>query len=407
MSPSNGFDAGSRSRPLTHSVLEMIWHQRRISRADIARQTGLARSTVSDVVSTLLDTDLIAEGGDGPSRGGRRPIMLEFNDQAQVILGVDMGSTHVSAVLTDLRGRELAWEHEEHPVRTDPEGTGVLIMRLCNACLQGVEGARKRLLGVGVAVPSPVDPNRPKQVSDVLLPHWSGHGVLEHLQMSYGVPVLVDNDANIGALAEHWWGAGRGLDDFTYLKLGTGIGSGHMIRGEVYRGASGVAGEIGHMVIEPDGAPCACGNRGCLETLVGTRALVARARTLLEDDASSALHETGVSIESIEDAALAGDAVAMTLVDETATHLSAAMAAVLNLLNPSAIVMGGSLSRLGSLLLAPIRERVRSRTLVNSAAAATILATELGPHAIARGAATLVLDEALEDPRMFPSLSDS
>lgn len=407
MSRNNGFDAAARGRPLAHSVLEIIWRHRRISRADIARRTGLARSTVSEVVSDLLETELVVEGGDGPSRGGRRPIMLEFNDQAHVILGVDMGSTHVSAVLTDLRGNELAWEHEEHPVRTDPEGTGVLIMRLCNACLSGFEGARKRLLGVGVAVPSPVDPNRPKQVSDVLLPHWSGHGVLEHLQMSYGVPVLVDNDANIGTLAEHWWGAGRGLDDFTYVKLGTGIGSGHMISGAVYRGATGVAGEIGHMVIDPEGNPCACGNRGCLETLVGTRALVARAVALAQEAGGSALQSPDITIDSIEDAALAGDPVALQVVDEAATHLSSAMAAILNLLNPSAIVLGGSLSRLGGMLLAPIRERVRTQTLVNSAAAASILATELGPHATARGAATLVLDEALKDPRMFPCLSES
>ncbi len=389
---------------MAHAVLELIWQQRGISRADIARQTGLSRSTVSEIISDLLVTDLVLEAGDGPSRGGRRPIILEFNDVAHVILGIDMGSTHVSVMLTDLRGRELDWEHREHPVRTDPEGTEQLIAELCDGVLARHEGARKRLLGVGVAVPSPVDPLRPRQVSDVLLPHWSGHGVLEQLQFTHGVPVLVDNDANLGALAEHWWGVGRGLDDFTYVKLGTGVGGGHIIRGEIYRGATGVAGEIGHMVIRPGGLPCSCGNRGCLETLVGTRALLRRAAELLAELPDSSLHGTDLTIEEIERAALDGDPLTGALVQEVAEHLAAAVAGVLNLMNPSAVVLGGSLARLGPLLLAPIREGARTQTLVNSMAASRILVSELGPHAIARGAATLVLDSALADPRMFPSL---
>lgn len=389
---------------MAHAVLELIWHQRRISRADIARKTGLSRSTVSEIVSELLKSELIAETGDGPSRGGRRPIILEFDDAAHVILGVDMGSTHVSVVLTDLRGRELEWEHRRHPVRTDPEGTERLIHELCDACLTGHEGARKRLLGVGVAVPSPVDPLRPRRVSDVLLPHWRGHGLMEDLQSAYGVPVLIDNDANLGALAEHWWGAGRGLDDFTYIKLGTGVGSGHMVNGEIYRGSSGVAGEVGHMIIAPGGLPCSCGNRGCLETLVGTRALRERVECLLGEHPDSQLSGGDVTVEKIEDAAFAGDPLARRVVDEAGQSLSTAVAAILNILNPSAVILGGSLSKLGQLLLTPIREGVRSQTLVNSVAASTVLTSGLGPRSTALGAATLVLDRSLAEPAMFPSL---
>lgn len=397
--------AESRRRPLAYSVLELIWQQREISRADIARQMGLSRSTVSEIVSDLLKTELVTETGDGPSRGGRRPILLTFDETAHVILGVDMGSSHVSVVLTDLRGHELDWEHREHPVRTDPEGTERLVTELSDAVLARHEGARKRLLGVGVAVPSPVDPLRPRRVSALLLPDWSGHRVMEQLQYAHGVPVLVENDANLGALAEHWWGAGRGLRDFTYIKLGTGVGSGHLVRGEMYRGATGVAGEIGHMVVRPGGLPCSCGNRGCLETLVGTPALIKRAKDLLREFPESPLHGAGLTVAAIEDAALQGDALALTIVQEAAGHLASAVAVVLNLLNPSAIILGGSLTRVGPLLIAPIREGIRAQTLVNSAAASRILASELGPHAVAKGAATLVLDSSLADPRMFPSLS--
>ena len=398
--------SAQRGRPLFHSVLEIIWRYRRISRVDIARRTGLSRSTVSGIVTKLLRSGLVAEAGDGPSRGGRRPILLEFVDSAHVILGVDLGSTHVSVVLTDLRGQELGWEHRDHPVRTDPEGTERLVTTLSEAVLARHDGARRRLLGVGVAVPSPVDPLRPRQVSDVLLPHWRGHGVLEELQAIHRVPVLVENDANLGALAEQWWGAGRGLDDFTYLKLGTGVGSGHIIRGEIYRGATGVAGEIGHMVIRPGGLPCSCGNRGCLETLVGTRALMHRAAELLPEFPGSRLEGAAITVELIEEAAMDADPLAISLVRGVAEDLSTALAGAMNILNPAAVILGGSLTRLGALLITPVQEGVRRKTLLDSVAVSRILASGLGPRATARGAATLILETALADPSMFPHLGD-
>jgi predicted NBD/HSP70 family sugar kinase len=228
---------------------------------------------------------------------------------------------------------------------------------------------------------------------------------MEQLQVAHGVPVLVENDANLGALAEHWWGAGRGLSDFTYVKLGTGVGSGHMLGGKIYRGATGVAGEIGHMVIQPGGLPCSCGNRGCLETLVGTRALMRRVEELLADFPASQLNGPAITVDLIEEAAMDGDALAVGLVQEVAGHLATGLAGVINLLNPSAVILGGSLARLGPMLVAPIKEGARTQTLVNSVAASRIVASELGPRATARGAATLVLDSALTDPRMFRSLA--
>ncbi len=394
-----------RGRPLSHSVLELIWSQRKVSRADIARQTGLSRSTVSEIVSSLLKTGLIVESGDGPSRGGRPPILLTFDDHAHVILGVDMGSSHVSVALTDLRGEVLEWEHRDYQVRTDPEGTGSLITELADACLARSEGARRRLLGLGIAAPSPVDPRQPRRLPDVVLPAWGGHGALERLESVYDVPVHLDNDANLGALAEHWWGAARGIDDFAYIKVGSGVGSGHLIRGTIYRGATGVAGEVGHLIVNPGGAVCVCGNRGCLETLVGTRALVERTRELLTQYPQSLLHQGCITIETLEDAALKADPLALTVVNEAAQHLGSAVAGVLNLMNPAAVILGGSLARLGELLLKPMRVAIHSQTLVDSLAASAVRTSALGPRAIAIGAATLVLERALADPRAFPSMA--
>lgn len=395
--------AAARQSPLAQENLRLIWKERRISRAEIARQTGLARSTVSEIVGELFPTGLIAEVGVGPSRGGRPPVVLEFKDDAYTILGVDMGAAHVAVALTDLRGRVLAWEHRDHPVRTDPEGTRALIVDLCERCLgEGRSGVR-RLVGIGVGVPCPVDPRHPDRFSEVVLPDWKGSSGLAMIGRRFRVPVRVDNDANLGALAERWWGTGRGVDDFAYLKLATGIGLGQFIRGRIYRGATGVAGEIGHLAIDPHGGPCICGLRGCLATLVGAQALVERARTRLADHPQSVLARGEVTIVSIEDAALAGDSLAVSLVREAAEYLGIAVAGLLNLMNPSMVILGGGLARLGDMLLAPLRETIRLRTLISSLVACEIRASKLGERTTAMGAATMILEEALADTRLFPA----
>ena len=386
---------------LTSTVLGLVWRRREVSRAQIARSTGRSRSTISDVVGRLLGTGLVAEVGAGESRGGRRPILVGFQDDAGVILGVDMGATHISALLTDLRGRTLAWRERPHPVRDDPKGAEALVTALGEACLADWSGDRSRLVGIGVAVPSPVDPGSPDRVLERVLPAWRGHGVLDRLNAEFGVPVFVDNDANLGAVAERWWGEAVGIDDFVYLKVATGVGAGIMIGGEIYRGTTGVAGEIGHMAIDPTGPECVCGNRGCLATFVGTRQLVGRARALLTRYPGSALAGAEPDIRAIEDAALHDDPLALQVVNEAALRLGIVVAGVLNLLNPGAVILGGSLARAGDRLVRPLREAVATRTLVASAAVPDIRTSELGERAVALGAATHVLLAALADPRLF------
>ncbi|MBD3367385.1 MAG: ROK family protein [Candidatus Eisenbacteria bacterium] len=394
-------------RPLADAVLRLIWRERRISRAAIAKKAKLSRSTVSEVVSEILPTGLVEEVGLGKSRGGRRPVLLEFQDRACVILGVEMGAAHVAVALTDLRGNVLCWEEREHPVRTDPEGTRRLVTELADCCLgNGVRDGRP-LVGIGVAIPSPFDPAHPDELSAIVLPEWEGRLGLDDLGERYGVPLLVDNDANLGALAEHWWGAGRDVDDFAYIKVATGIGSGHIMGGEIYRGATGVAGEIGHTAIDPHGKPCICGLRGCLVTLIGTPALLERATELLEEHPDSMLAGREFDIAALEEAALVGDPVAVQVAREAAGHLGIVVAGLLNLMNPSMVVVGGDLAGLGELLLVPLRETARRRTLVSSVKAADIRASELGPKSVAIGAATLVLKAALEDSRLFPEVENN
>ena len=392
---------------LTRTVLNLVWERREVSRAEIARNTGRSRSTISEVVGRLLGTGLVMEVGAGESRGGRRPILLGFQDQAGVILGVDVGATHISVMLMDLRGRTLAWRERPHPVRSNPKGAEALITALSEACLAEWNGDRSRLMGIGVAVPSPVDPGSPDRVLERVLPAWRGHNVLERLDEVFGAPVFVDNDANLGALAERWWGEAFGIDDFVYLKVATGVGAGIMIDGEIYRGATGVAGEIGHVAIDPSGPECVCGNRGCLATFVGTRQLVDRARVLMALYPGSSLAGCALDIRAIEDAALADDPLALRVVEEAADRLGIVVAGVLNLLNPGSVILGGGLARAGDRLVKPLREAVATRTLVASAAASDIRTSELGERATALGAATHVLVAALSNPRLFPGVKSA
>ena len=395
--------AGSRARgpSLSNLMLKLIWRRKEISRADIARVMDLSRSTVSRIVSDLQSTDLVADVGVGPSRGGRRPVLVAFQDGARVILGVDVGSSHVSVALTDLRGRVLAWRERGHPVRSDPAGTLRLIGELCDACLAARDRPFSDLVGIGVAVPSPVDPRNPGRMFDRIFPAWRGHSVVDHLRTRYDTAVVVDNDANLGAVAEHRWGWGVGVDDLTYLKVSTGIGAGHIIGGRLNRGSAGMAGEIGHLATASDGPRCVCGNRGCLATFAGTHAVLNRVEALLPEHPDSQLADRRLGIAAFEEAALASDRLALRVVHETAGHLGTAIAGVLNLMNPATVILGGSLARLGDLLLEPLREAVSRRTFAGSLASATIRTSALGPQSIALGAATHILDSALADTRLF------
>jgi len=314
---------------------------------------------------------------------------------------VDLGATHVAAALVDLRGTVLAWEYRKHRVRDDPAGAQALGVELAERCLKSSGASPRRLLGLGLAVPSPINPARPDAINEVVLPAWRGVAVGEPLRRRFGVPLLIDNDATLGALAERWWGAGRDVRDFAYIKLATGIGAGLFMNGQLYRGANGLAGEIGHLAIDPLGEPCLCGLRGCLVTLVGSPALVGRARALLAEFPESALAGGEFGITIMEDAALAGDPLALKVVREAAHHLGVAVADLINLLNPKVVIVGGGLSRLGDLLLEPLRETVRGHTLVSSVDASHIVTSSLGGRAVAVGAATLLLHRALSDPRHF------
>ena len=366
----------------------------------------MSRSSISAIVADLLETGLVSETGAGDSSGGRRPIMLGFDDDAHAIVGVDMGATHIAVAVTDLRSQVKAWRSKIFDVREDPEGAMSLTRGLIDGALIEASIDRERLVGIGVSVPSPVNPENPTVLSPLFVPKWKDLNIVEHLENIYRVPVGMDNDANLGALSEQWWGAGRDGRDLAYIKVATAVGAGLIINGDIYRGTTGIAGEIGHIPVDPTAGECVCGLTGCLNLRMGTEKLVQRAHDLRPEHPKSVLPRRGLTVSRIVEEAGEGDRLARLIVEDAGRHLAIGGAAMLNLFNPATVVFGGSLTRAGELLLRPLRDSLGERSPSASVKQSQLVTSTLGIEGTARGAATLILRAALDDPTLFPTPLD-
>ncbi len=228
------------------------------------------------------------------------------------------------------------------------------------------------------------------------MPAWSAINVNVELERRLRCPVRVNNDANLGALAELWWGAGRDGGDLIFVKVATGIGAGVIIGGDIVTGAHGIAGELGHLSIDPHGPPCVCGVNGCLNVIVGTQALLARAQARRQHFPNSALAATDIRLPDLIDAARKEDQLALEIVRFAAERLGDGLANLLNVLDPAIIVVGGDLTRVGKPLMETIRRTVLRRTLVTSLGDERVVRSQIDKQSVALGAATLILRAALE-----------
>ena len=251
------------------------------------------------------------------------------------------------------------------------------------------------LLGAGVALPAPIDPRSGRALRTVM-PEWSDVDVEAELTARLGCPIRADNDANLGALAEQWWGAGQDGGDLVFVKVATGIGAGLIIGGRIVSGAHGVAGELGHLSIDPNGPPCICGVNGCLNVIIGTQALVARAQARRPHFPDSRLPEQGIDLGALIDGAMNDDPLALEIVRFAGERLGEGLANLLNVLDPSTIVVGGDITRVGDPLMEPIRQTVLRRTLVTASGHERVVRSQIDKQSVALGAATLILRAALE-----------
>jgi glucokinase-like ROK family protein len=376
-------------------VIHALRDEGQISRADIARRTGLSRSTVSSLVADLQADGLVVErpepGSAHGAQGGRPPILLSFDASAGAAVGIDFGHSHLRVAVSDLASTILA--ERKRPLDTDhdaQEGLELAAEMITDA-LNDAGVPRSAVIGAGMGLPGPIEQVEGTVGSSAILPGWIGMTAAAEMRRRLDIPVMVDNDANLGALAEAAFGAGRDAGDLIYLKVSSGIGAGLILNGRLYRGSAGLAGELGHVLVDPDGIVCRCGNRGCLETVAATGALVDLLRRSHGDD---------LTVEAMLEAARTGDLGCRRVIHDAGRALGQVVATLLNVLNPELLVVGGDLAGAGDLLLDGMRESVSRAALPEAARRAEVVAGVLGERAQVLGALALVVSEA---DRTFPT----
>lgn len=387
-------------QPNKDVVLDMIRRSPEgISRAEIAESLSVSRATVSAIVDRLIASGIVLERGAGVSRGGRRPIVLQLNPDAGRVLGIDLGATHLLVVVSDLSGHVLVEAEKQLDISDGPEVCLEQVRRLVDELLSQRAVTWEQIWAVGMGVPGPVITAQGMVSYPPIMPGWDRFPIRQHLESLWHKPAFVDNDADLGALGEGTFGAGRDESHLAYIKIGTGIGCGILLDGKIYHGVLGTAGEIGHVTISPDGPPCKCGNYGCLEAMAGGRAIAQRAKLAVAAGQPTMLahrnHERPLTDQDVIQAARAGDPLSQQLLSDAGRLIGTALASLINLLNPGLIIIGGRMATAEDLLLEPIREAVQQRSLRASFQAARIVPAALGRRTTALGAAALAIENGL------------
>ena len=378
------------------AMLQLVRDGRANTRAELVDLTGLARSTVSQRVDALLARGLLMPAGSVTSTGGRPPTVLAFNAAAGVVLAADLGVTRCHAAVTDLAATSLAEVTYDIAVEDGPDLILSELIERFGRLLAEAGVSRRDVHGAGIGLPAPVDFATGRPVDPPIMPGWHDAPVADRLRDALDTPVLVDNDANLMALGEHrlsW----RSTAQLLFVKAGTGIGSGIVANGAIYRGTEGAAGDLGH--IRAPGAGqllCACGNTGCLETVAGGQALAAQ------------LTATGIPAPSARDVAervRAGDRTAISLVRQAGREIGDVLASIVNFFNPSVIVFGGDTADASDDLLAGVREVVYRRSLPLATRNLTITHSAAGPRAGVVGAAVMAVEHVLDPAAVDGALS--
>jgi glucokinase-like ROK family protein len=364
------------------------------SRAELADAVELPRSRLAAELERLDRLGLVETGGRAASRGGRPSSMLRIARQTR-FLGIDIGATSIDIAVTDGELRVLSHVAEPIDIRQGPDVVIGIALQLVGKLR--ADDVAPGFVGAAAGVPGPVSFREGVPVSPPLMPGWDHFPVRETFGAELGCPVLVDNDVNIMALGEKHAGVAKPVDDFLFVKIGTGIGCGIVVGGEVYRGVSGSAGDIGHIRVEDNGPICKCGNAGCLEAYFGGAALardaLVAARSGDSEELARLLAGSGtLTAADVAAAAAAGDPIAVGMIRDGGRRVGQVLAGLVSFFNPGVVVIGGGVAGIGHVLLAEIRGAVYSRSLPLATGNMPIMLSELGNLAGVVGAARLSSD---------------
>ncbi|WP_336773806.1 ROK family transcriptional regulator [Paenibacillus sp. MMO-58] len=357
----------------TSIVLEAVLKQAPLSRAQISELTGLNKATVSNLVQDLIDSDLVIEIGPGESSGGRKPVMLLFNGKAGYAVGIDLGVNYIRGVLADLEGNVVA-ELQRSLKKHQLEFTLKELIQCIEELIGKAPDSPYGIVGIGIGVPGIVD----DQGSILFAPNleWRHVELQQMLEERFQLPVTIDNEANAGAQGEQKYGIGRGIAHQIYVSVGIGIGTGIILNKELYKGAAGFSGELGHLSIEYSGKPCRCGNEGCWELYASENALLEQAAPLGFDN-----------LEDLLDAAEAGNEGVRALFYKIGEYMGAGISNIVNVFNPDVVIIGNRMSRAKTWLEEAVQSSVTRRTLPYHRERLRILFAELQDQSAVRGAA--------------------
>ena len=366
-------------------VIAMLRERGHLSQAEIARATGLSRTTVSTLVAELKDSGRVVEVEstmpDG--RGGRPAVQLVLQDSSEVVLGIDFGHSHVQVAIADLAHNVLAERLTLFDVDHKAKESLDMSVLMAHQVIEEANVKRSDIIGVGIGIPGPFDRTRGTVGSATILPGWIGLRIADEMERRLGQRVQIENDANLGALAELTWGAGRDCSSFTYVKASTGIGAGIVIDRRLIVGATGTAGEIGHTTLDQAGALCHCGNRGCLETVASGPAII---RLVSQSKGEN------LTLSRIVGLALEGDLSCRRAISDAGREIGIAVAGVCNIINPERVIIGGPLSRTGDLFLDPMRDSIRRCAVLAAAEKVEVVPAVFVERAELLGALALAID---------------
>jgi len=385
-----------------HAALDLIrFTPGGISRVQLAHRMDVTRAAVSIIINDLLATGVISEANSSLSTAGRPPINLIVNPARGMVAGIDLGATHICILIANcaaqvIEENEIPLSIDDGPVPCLEQADALLRELTARAGIQISD-----LLAIGVGVPGPIQSEAGMVVAPPIMPGWDRYPIRAALEERWGRPISLNNDAELGAVGEWAFGAGRAARNLAYIKVSTGVGAGLLLDGRTYSGASGSAGEIGHLTVDFDGALCTCGNRGCLETLSSGPAIARRAREAVASGRPTHLalmaDPSRITAQDVADAASQGDLLSQQIIAEAGEQLGIAIAGLVNLINPNMIVVGGSVAQIGDLFLEPARREVRRRSLPASVQAVQITTALLGARSSALGAVVQALTIGLHE----------
>ncbi|MEU8264581.1 ROK family transcriptional regulator [Micromonospora sp. NPDC048999] len=385
--------------PLHVQLLRLLRDEGAVSRAELGDRLQIPRPRLLAELDRLVGLGYVAEAGLAASRGGRRSTLVELNPGLR-FAAVDLGASSIDVEVVNGRLEPVAVYAESADIRSGPKVTLQRVSELLHKAR--VDGAYERLAAVGIGVPGPVSFRDGVPVSPPIMPGWDRFPVRELLTREHGCPAVVDNDVNIMAIGERHGGVAHSVDDFLFIKIGTGIGCGIYLNGEVYRGTDGCAGDIGHIQVEPNAPMCSCGNLGCLEAVFSGAALAREATAAARVEVSPVLAERlaargAVTALDVAQGAVEGDVTCIQLIRDGGRRVGSVLAGLVSFTNPSMIVIGGGLAQLGHILLAEIRSVVYRRSLPLATGNLPVVLSELGPRAGVAGAAVLASDVAFAE----------